>query len=187
MKKNLSKLALATIALFLSFVIVLKDSPYFSTLGTLFLLSATGILLFLIYKFLKKKWIVIISVFLLILLIICFFQHTVFSTEFTLNTHVYNETIIYWDAIFIGFFYSLQFAYWLILGNDFILEIENKEKFSLAFSSLYIIIEVAFIFNQYTDMKMPGFHVPYYALFSLFYICYILYRVLNANISKVKI
>ena len=182
MKKTFLKLTIATICLFVSFVSILHNSPYVSTIFSLALLSAVGILIFLIYKFAEKKWLVCVSTFLLILLFTLLLQQCIQVGEFKYNGNlIYTQTLVSWGILFQAIFFPLQFAFWLILGNDFILNLENKENISIGITSIFAIISIFLLLNPYANSSdsFLEIHYPYYLLFSILYILYIVYRFIN--------
>ena len=182
MKKTFLKLTIATICLFVSFVSILHDSPYVETIFSLILLSGFGILIFLIYKFSKKKWLVCVSTLILIFLFSLLLQQSIQVKEFTYNENfIYAQTLVSWGILFQGIFFPLQFAFWLILGNDFILNLENKENISIGITSIFAIISIFLLLNPYANSSdsFLEIHYPYYFLFSVLYILYIVYRFIN--------
>ena len=182
MKKTFLKLTIATICLFFSFISILHDSPYVETIFSLILLSGFGILLFLIYKFPKKKWLVCVSTLILIFLFSLLLQQSIQVKEFTYNENfIYAQTLVSWGILFQGIFFPLQFAFWLILGNDFILNLENKENISIGITSIFAIISIFLLLNPYANNSdsFLEIHYPYYLLFSVLYILYIVYRFIN--------
>ena len=182
MKKAFLKLSLATICLFSSFISILHDSPYVDTIFSLILLSGFGILLFLIYKFPKKKWLVCVSTLILIFLFSLLLQQSIRVKEFTYNENfIYTQTLVSWGILFQGIFFPLQFAFWLILGNDFLLNLENKENISIGITSIFAIISILLLLNPYANSSdsFLEIHYPYYLLFSVLYILYIVYRFIN--------
>ena len=182
MKKTFLKLTIATICLFVSFVSILHDSPYVETIFSLILLSGFGILLFLIYKFPKKKWLVCVSTLILIFLFSLLLQQSIQVKEFTYNENfIYAQTLVSWGMLFQAIFFPLQFAFWLILGNDFILNLENKENISIGITSIFAIISIFLLLNPYANNSdsFLEIHYPYYFLFSVLYILYIVYRFIN--------
>ena len=182
MKKTFLKLSLATICLFSSFISILHDSPYVDTIFSLILLSGFGILLFLIYKFPKKKWLVCVSTLILIFLFSLLLQQSIRVKEFTYNENfIYTQTLVSWGILFQGIFFPLQFAFWLILGNDFLLNLENKENISIGITSIFAFIEILLLLNPYANSSdsFLEIHYPYYLLFSILYILYIVYRFIN--------
>ena len=187
MKKTFLKLTIATVCLFVSFVSILHDSPYVDTIFSLILLSGFGILLFLIYKFPKKKWLVCVSTFLLILLFTLLLQQCIQVGEFKYNGNlIYTQTFVMWGILFQGIFFPLQFAFWLILGNDFLLNLENKENISLGITSIFAIISIFLLLNPYANNSDSFLEIyyPYYFLFSVLYILYIVYRFINKAETK---
>ena len=182
MKKTFLKLTIATICLFVSFVSILHNSPYVETIFSLILLSGFGILLFLIYKFPKKKWLVCVSTLILIFLFSLLLQQSIRVKEFTYNENfIYTQTLVSWGILFQGIFFPLQFAFWLILGNDFLLNLENKENISIGITSIFAFIEILLLLNPYANSSdsFLEIHYPYYLLFSILYILYIVYRFIN--------
>ncbi len=187
MKKTFLKLSLATICLFFSFIGILHNSPYVSTIFSLILLSVFGILIFLIYKFSKKKWIVCISTFLLIVLFSLLLQQSIRVGGFKYNENlIYTQTFVSWGILFQGIFFPLQFSFWLILGNDFVLNLENKENISIGITCIFAFIEILLLLNPYANNSdsFLEIHYPYYLLFSILYILYIVYRFINKK--KIK-
>lgn len=187
MKKTFLKLTIATICLFVSFVSILHDSPYVETIFSLILLSGFGILLFLIYKFPKKKWLVCVSTLILIFLFSLLLQLCIQVKEFTYNENfIYAQTLVSWGILFQAIFFPLQFAFWLILGNDFLLNLENKENISLGITSIFAIISIFLLLNPYANNSdsFLEIHYPYYFLFSVLYILYIIYRFINKAETK---
>ena len=187
MKKTFLKLTIATICLFVSFVSILHDSPYVETIFSLILLSGFGIFLFLIYKFPKKKWLVCVSTLILIFLFSLLLQQCIQVKEFTYNENfIYTQTLVSWGILFQAIFFPLQFAFWLILGNDFLLNLENKENISLGITSIFAIISIFLLLNPYANNSdsFLEIHYPYYFLFSVLYILYIIYRFINKAETK---
>ena len=187
MKKTFLKLTIATVCLFVSFVSILHNSPYVDTIFLLILLSGFGIFLFLIYKFPKKKWLVCVSTFLLILLFTLLLQQCIQVGEFKYNGNlIYTQTFVMWGILFQAIFFPLQFAFWLILGNDFLLNLENKENISLGITSAFAIISIFLLLNPYANNSdsFLEIHYPYYFLFSVLYILYIIYRFINKAETK---
>ena len=187
MKKTFLKLTIATICLFVSFVSILHNSPYVETIFSLILLSGFGILLFLIYKFPKKKWLVCVSTLILIFLFSLLLQQCIQVGEFKYNGNlIYTQTLVSWGILFQGIFFPLQFAFWLILGNDFLLNLENKENISLGITSIFAIISIFLLLNPYANNSDSFLEIyyPYYFLFSVLYILYIVYRFINKAETK---
>ena len=146
-----------------------------------------GILIFLIYKFSKKKWIVCISTFLLIFLFSLLLQQSIRVGEFKYNENlIYTQTFVSWGILFQGIFFPLQFAFWLILGNDFVLNLENKENISIGITCIFAFIEILLLLNPYANNSdsFLEIHYPYYLLFSILYILYIVYRFINKKETK---
>ena len=187
MKKTFLKLTIATICLFVSFVSILHNSPYVDTIFSLILLSGFGIFLFLIYKFPKKKWLVCVSTLILIFLFSLLLQQCIQVGEFKYNGNlIYTQTFVMWGILFQGIFFPLQFAFWLILGNDFLLNLENKENISLGITSAFAIISIFLLLNPYANSSdsFLEIHYPYYFLFSILFLLYIIYRFINKAETK---
>ena len=187
MKKTFLKLTIATICLFVSFVSILHNSPYVDTIFSLILLSGFGIFLFLIYKFPKKKWLVCVSTLILIFLFSLLLQQCIQVGEFKYNGNlIYTQTFVMWGILFQAIFFPLQFAFWLILGNDFLLNLENEENISIGITSAFAIISIFLLLNPYANNSdsFLEIHYPYYFLFSILFLLYIIYRFINKAETK---
>ena len=91
-----------------------------------------------------------------------------------------------WGILFQGIFFPLQFAFWLILGNDFLLNLENEENISIGITSAFAIISIFLLLNPYANNSdsFLEIHYPYYFLFSILFLLYIIYRFINKAETK---
>ena len=183
MKKNLMKLLLTSLCLFLSFYLFGRNSDGFATLLIFFLICLFGIPLFFVYKYSKVKKVVVGCLLVECLAVIFLLNACIQNQEITLNaTFLYTQKNFSFETFSLCLFFSLEFLLWLIHGNDYIQKNEKNDFLSFAIFGVLLVIQLVILFHPYlTSYQSMEYFSQLVFYFSVSFFGYFLYRLVNNN------
>lgn len=183
MKKNIIKLLLTSLCLFLSFYLFVRNSDGFVTLLIFFLICSFGIPLFFIYKYPKVKKVVTGCLLVECLAVIFLLNACVQNQEITLNTtFLYTQKNFSFDAFSLCLFFSLEFLLWLIHGDDYIQNTRKSDFLSFIIFGILLAIQFVILFHPYlTSYQSMEYFSQFVFYFSVSFFGYFLYRLVNKN------